>query len=334
MTRMNRPLFLLGALGVLASMARNPCRAADQLPGAPQLTPILISGADVYTVSGDVIRGGQVLFDEGRIVAVGKDVQVPSNTKHVDVTGKRVYPGLFAAGNDLGLVEVRSVRGSDDASETGTLNPNIRAEVAISPDSELIPVARANGVLLNLTLPEGSILPGSSAVLQLDGWTWQDLTLKAPAAIHVTWPSMTRPRARRVTQRQNAEETPKADEELRSLDQAFADARAYLAAKNSPKKPEHDARWEAMVPLLEGKIPLVVAADEVRQIRAAVAFAAREKVRLIVFGGYDAPLCADLLKTYDIPVIVNGIHRLPMRSDAPYDEPFTVPNRLREAGVK
>ena len=246
MTRMNRPLFLLGALGVLASMARNPCRAADQLPGAPQLTPILISGADVYTVSGDVIRGGQVLFDEGRIVAVGKDVQVPSNTKHVDVTGKRVYPGLFAAGNDLGLVEVRSVRGSDDASETGTLNPNIRAEVAINPDSELIPVARANGVLLNLTLPEGSILPGSSAVLQLDGWTWQDLTLKAPAAIHVTWPSMTRPRARRVTQRQNAEETPKADEELRSLDQAFADARAYLAAKNSPKKPEHDARWEAI----------------------------------------------------------------------------------------
>jgi imidazolonepropionase-like amidohydrolase len=226
------------------------------------------------------------------------------------------------------------VRGSDDVSETGTLNPNIRAEVAINPDSELIPVARANGVLLNLTLPEGSILPGSSAVLQLDGWTWQDLTLKAPAAIHVTWPSMTRPRARRVTQRQDAEETPKIDEQLRALDQAFADARAYVAAKNSPKKPEHDARWEAMVPLLEGKIPLVVAADEVRQIRAAVAFAAREKVRLIVFGGYDAPLCADLLKTYDIPVIVNGIHRLPLRADAPYDEPFTVPNRLREAGVK
>src|SRR6188474_2885514 len=119
---------LLGVLGVLASLAR-VCPAADQLPGAPQQAPILLSGGDIYTVSGDVVRGGQVLFDAGKIVAVGKDLPAPSNAKRVDVTGKRVYPGLFATGNDLGLVEVRSVRGTTDASETGDLNPNIRAEV-------------------------------------------------------------------------------------------------------------------------------------------------------------------------------------------------------------
>jgi imidazolonepropionase-like amidohydrolase len=171
--------------------------------------------------------------------------------------------------------------------------------------------------------------------MQLDGWTWQDMTVCAPAAVHVTWPRMGPQRQRRV-QRQGDEEqqTPRADEQLKGLDQAFADARAYLAAKQAQKKADHDARWEAMAPLLEGKVPLVVSADEVRQIRAAVAFARREKVKLVVLGGYDAPLCADLLKKYDVPVIVNGTHRLPLRPDSPYDEPFTVPNRLREAGVK
>jgi imidazolonepropionase-like amidohydrolase len=321
-------------LGVLTFISPS-AKGADQLPGEPQRAPVRLAGGDVYTVSGAVIPGGQVLFEGGKIVAVGKDVQAPSDVKRVDVSGKRVYPGLFAAANDLGLVEVRSVRGTDDAGETGQINPNIRAEVAVNPDSELIPVARANGVLLNLTVPEGTLLPGTSAVMQLDGWTWQDMTVCAPAAVHVTWPRMGPQRQRRV-QRQGDEEqqTPRADEQLKGLDQAFADARAYLAAKKAGKKIDHDARWEAMVPLLEGKVPLVVAADEVRQIRGAVAFAAREKVKAVILGGYDAPLCADLLKKYDVPVIVNGIHRLPLRPDSPYDEPFTVPARLREAGVK
>ena len=326
---------VLGVLGALGVLARNPAAAADQLPGQPQRAPILLAGGDVYTVSGDVIPGGQVLFDNGRIVAVGKDLQAPSDVKRIDVTGKRVYPGLFATGNDLGLVEVRSVRGTVDASETGTVNPNIRAEVAVNPDSELIPVARANGVLLNLTVPQGSLIPGTSAVMQLDGWTWQDMTLCAPAAMHVTWPRMGPQRStRRFQRRDDDEQTPRADEQLKALDQAFADARAYQAAKKAGRKIDHDARWEAMAPLLDGKVPIVIAADEVRAIRSAVAFAVREKVRPVILGGYDATRCADLLRKYDVPVIVNGVHRLPLRPDAPYDEPFTLPNRLREAGLK
>jgi imidazolonepropionase-like amidohydrolase len=345
MNQESKPIFFLGVLGVLAFLAlMQSVYAADQVPGEPQRQPILLVGGDVYTVSGDVIPKGQVLFDEGRIVAVGKDLPAPSNVKRVDVAGKRVYPGLFAAGNDLGLAEVRSVRGTIDAAEAGDINPNARAEVAVNPDSELIPVARANGVLLNLTVPEGTFVAGSSAVIQLDGWTWQDMTVKAPVAVHVTWPRMGRQRPRRFVQQDEEQARPE-DEQLRALDQAFADARAYLAAQKasaakgeaadqSGHKPGRDARWEAMAPLLEGKVPLAVAADDVRQIRAAVALANREKVKLVIFGGYDAPLCADLLKKYDVPVIVNGIFRLPMRPDAPYDEPFTVPERLRQAGVR
>lgn len=333
MTRMNLRPCVLGVVGVLA-FVNWPAGAADQLPGEPQRTPILLFGGDVYTVSGDVIPGGHVLFDDGKIVAVGKDLQAPSDVKRIDVTGKRVYPGLFATGNDLGLVEVRSVRGTVDAAETGTINPNIRAQVAVNPDSELIPVARANGVLLNLTVPQGTLLPGSSAVMQLDGWTWQDMTVRAPAAIHVTWPRMGPQRAGRVRRQTDETQTPRADEQFKALDQAFADARAYLAARKAQKKIDHDARWEAMAPLLDGRVPLVVAADDVRQIRAAIAFAVREKVKPVILGGYDAPLCVDLLRKYDVPVIVNGVHRLPLRPDAPYDEPFTLPSRLREAGLR
>ena len=336
-----------GVIGLALFAA--PARSSDEVPGAPQPAPLLLTGGDVYTVSGEIIAGGQVLFDRGKIVAVGKDVQAPSDVKRVDVSGKRVYPGLFAVANDLGLSEIRSVRGSLDAAETGDLNPNARAEVAINPDSELIPVARANGVLLNLTAPEGSVIPGTSAVIQLDGWTWEDLTVKAPVAVHLTWPRMV-PTTRSRRAREGPEEQAKRrDEQLKALDQAFADARAYLAARKAVKsasgdkdKAKHsgttraadfDARWEAMIPLLEGRVPLVVEADEARQIEAAVAFAAREKVKLVLFGGYDAPLCAELLKKHDVPVIVNGVHRLPLRPDAPYDEPFTLPERLRQSGL-
>jgi imidazolonepropionase-like amidohydrolase len=359
-----RLLLLLSAFATSFSVATH---AADQVPGAAQTTPVLLSGGDVHTVSGDVIPSGQVLFDKGKIVAVGKTVEAPADAKRVDVAGKRVYPGLFAVGNDLGLTEVRSVRGTLDAGETGEVNPNARVEVAVNPDSELIPVARANGVLLNLTAPEDALLAGTSAVLQLDGWTWEELTLKSPAAVHVTWPRMGRGRARREPG-QEEEQTRQRDEQLRKLDEAFAAARSYLAAKKarsgegngaarlaggngggnsagdgagggadatdaSHHAVDYDARWEAMVPLLEGKVPLVVAADEVRQIEAAVAFAAREKVRLIVFGGYDAPRCSELLKKHNVPVIVNGVHRLPQRNDAPFDEPFTLPHRLKSLGI-
>jgi imidazolonepropionase-like amidohydrolase len=340
---MNATKTLKHCLLVLAAFAP-AAYASDTIPAPPQDRPILLTGGDVYTVSGEVIRGGEVLFDKGKLVAVGRDVPAPSDVKRIDVSGKRVYPSLFAVGNDLGLTEVGSVRGTLDQEEVGSVNPNARAEVAVNPDSELIPVARANGVLLNLTAPEGSGLPGASAVMQLDGWTWEDLTLKAPAAVHLTWPRSGPTRVRRFTTLNDpAEQTRQRDEATRAFDKAFDDARAYLAAKKAAagessasgnsRKVDFDARWEAMAPLLEGKIPLIVTADEVRQIEAAVVFAARQKVKLIVFGGYDAPLCADLLKQHGVAVIVNGVHRLPIRQDGAYDEPFTLPERLRQAGI-
>ncbi|MBC8105385.1 MAG: amidohydrolase family protein [Anaerolineae bacterium] len=310
--------------------------ASDEIPGSPQKQPILLFGGDVYTMSGEVIRGGEVLFENGKIVAVGKDINgraSSASVQRIDCTGKRVYPALFNANSELGLIEIDAVRATRDQNEVGSVNPNVRAEVGVNPDSELIPVARSNGILLSVTAPGGGLISGTSAVLQLDGWTWEDMTLKSPVGMHVQWPRMAPARAwwMRDTERQ---QNQRRDEALKQISQTTADARAYQTAKQSNPQLDFDARWEAMIPLLEGKIPLIVEANDQLQIQSAVAFAAKEKLKLIIVGGYDAVLCADLLKKYDVPVIIDGVQRMPTRRGDDYDAAFTLPARLKEAGIR
>jgi imidazolonepropionase-like amidohydrolase len=285
-----------------------------------------------------------ILFRNGKIVAIGVDIPSSADAQRIDVTGKHVYPGFIDAATDIGLTEIGSLRATRDATEVGQVNPNARAEVAVNPDSELIPVARANGVLLAVSGPEGGILSGTSALLQLDGWTWEDMTVRAPLAMELSWPSMSPVRS--WWQRENErDQLRERDERLRQVKQTFDDARAYLAAKKAHGSAvgvdgargmhvSFDARWEAMIPLLEGKIPLAVNANDVQQIQAAVAFAQQEKVKLIIVGGADAPLCADLLKKYDVPVILTGTQRLPQRRGSAYDEQYALPARLKELGIR
>jgi imidazolonepropionase-like amidohydrolase len=311
--------------------------ASPEIPGAPQEAPIALVGATIYPVSGPAIQRGTLVFDAGRITAVGRKVRIPAGARRIDVRGRRVYPGLINAYSNLGLVEIGAVRATRDYSETGSVNPNVKAEVAVNPDSELIPVTRSGGVLLSLSAPTGGLISGTSAVIQLDGWTWEEMTLRAPVGMHVQWPGM-RPPAHWKASLSKPESTTSRDAALARLEQTFADARAYRIARTAggADAPDHplDARWEAMLPVLEGKLPLVVTADEIQQIQAAVAFAERQQVKLILLGGYDAPHCAALLKKHDVPVIVSEVHRLPRRRDEPYDAAYTLPERLRAAGVR
>ena len=324
---------LLVAVATCALAA--PVLASPEVPSAPQSKPIALVGGTVHPVSGPDIEKATVLFVDGKIAAVGVDVQLPEGAEKLDVTGKHVYPGLIDAYTDLGLIEIPSVRATVDKAETGTVNPNVRAQVAVNPDSELIPVVRSNGVLAVLTAPTGGLISGQSAVIALDGWTFEDMTVRAPIGMHVAWPRL-RPRLGFRTQ----DDTPasaKRDEALKALDEIFAQARAYQVSKAAatPERPiDLDVRAEAMLPVLDGKLPLIVHADELEQIQGAVAFAERQKVKLIILGGYDAAACADLLKRHDIPVIIGGVQRLPERASDAYDEPFTLPSRLRGAGIK
>ena len=315
-----------------------PLHAAVPTPAARQEHPIALVGGTVHTVSGAVIPGGTVLFDRGKITAVGTAPSLPAGTERIDVSGKEVYPGLFDPYSRIGLTEIDQVRATLDLQEVGNIAPNVRAQVAVNPESELIPVTRSGGVLVALTAPQAGLIGGTSAVLMLDGWTWEDMTLAAPVALHISWPTMTLDHTPSLPDSVHQKQLEARTKALRDLREAFDEARAYRTARRSgtslaPKHP-NDQRWEAMIPVLDGKLPVIVEADEIQQIEAAVGFAAQEKVRLILYGGYDAPKCAELLKRYDVPVIVSDTHRLPLRRGDPYDDPFTLPERLRQAGIR
>ncbi len=303
----------------------------------PQQQPIALVGATIHPVSGPAIEGGTILFDGGKIVAVGRDVPVPEGAERIDAAGKHIYPGLIDANTQVGLVEISSVRGTRDQTETGQINPNVKAEVAVNPDSELIPVGRSGGVLTVLTVPSGGLLTGLSACMQLDGWTWEDMCLKPGVGLHVNWPRM-QPVEAWWVEESASQQTESRDKALKSIRQAFDDARAYMAAKQADDdgkgpEPEYDARWEAMLPVLTGKTPVFVEADDVQQIQAALAFCAQQNVRQVIVGGYDAVECGMLLKKHAVPVVVGGVHRLPARRADAYDAAFTLPARLREAGI-
>lgn len=314
-------------VGFLVTVAASP-----EVPGPKQKQAIAIVGATVHPISGESIDGGIVLFDQGKIVAIGKDVEIPDGAQRIDASGKHVFPGLFDAHTDMGLVEINSIRATIDNGETGSMNPNVKSWVSVNPDSEVIPVTRSNGVLLALSAPSGGFVAGRSAVLQLDGWTYEDLTVRSEIGMHVNWPAM-RPSRRDVEQ--SAGEPQNRESPLKPLREFWDKAQAYQKARKADAgRHSVDARLEAMLPVLEQRLPLIVTADDLRQIQSAVAFTVEKKVRLILHGGYDAAECAPLLKQHDIPVIVSGTYRLPQRDSDPYDAAYTLPDRLRKAGVK
>ncbi|MBN8625619.1 MAG: amidohydrolase family protein [Planctomycetes bacterium] len=331
--------FLLASTVLVANTFLASFAAAnDAVPGAPQAGPIALVGATIHPVVGDDVANGVLVFDAGKITFVGTDEkQIPKNAKRVDLKGKHLYPGLFDADTEIGLVEIQAVRATVDDAEVGEVNPSARAVTAFNPDSELIPVTRSNGVLTAVTCPRGGLLCGLASVMRMDGWTWEEMSVRTDAAMIVEWPLLIPTQTARLEQsRVREEKRAKALEQMTNL---FASARAYQKLKQSRREqggppPDFDARWEAMLPVLEGKTPLHVRADDMRQIQSAVALARKEGVRLVIVGGYHAPECAELLRAEDVSVVVKGTHRLPRYRNDPYDTPFTVPTRLYKAGIK
>ena len=307
--------------------------ASPEVPGAKQTHPIALVGGTIHTVSGKTLTKATLLFDNGKITAVGTGFGLPQNCQVISIKGKHVFPGMLDAYTNMGLVEINAVRASRDENETGTFNPNVRAEVAVNPDSEIIPTTRSNGVLLCLTAPSGGTVSGRSAVLQLDGWTYEDLTIRSAAGLHINWPlmavvsdwSVTSSAKEQIASRENL---------LAKLEEQFTTARRYNNARQDNPDTLVDMKWESMRAVLAGDVPIIVNANNADQIQSAVAFAVRQKVRLIINGGYDAIYCAELLKKHNVPVILGGVYRTPKRSDDFYDLPYEIPAMLSRLGVQ
>jgi len=305
-------------------------RLADSSPA------VSILHATVHTMNGEVISDGTVSFRGGRIVEVGAGLPALSGAEVIDATGKQVYPGMIDANTALGLTEISSVAGSVDVAETGELNPNANTAIAVNPDSELIPVTRANGLTHVLTVPSGGLVSGSSTLVRLDGWTWEDLAAGSPAAMHVRWPSFNIRRSSRfgpVTSEEDQKKQRK--KRIEQVGDLFDDARAYAKARaaETDKRVEIDRRLEAMVPVVEGKVPVFIHAGEVRQLKSAIHWADEQGLRFAIVGSGDLWRVADLLAEKQVPVVLSGVLALPTREDEPYDVRYTEAMKLHEAGV-
>jgi len=319
-----------------------PLSAQSVIPNSPGRKPaVAIRNAAIYPVTSAPIANGTIVFANGVITAVGANVSVPAEATVIDGTGLSVYPGLIDSGTTIGLVEIDSVAGTVDTSELGALNPNARADVAVNPHSNLIPVTRVSGITNVIVSPEGGVVSGQSAIMQLAGWTNAEMTVKAPAAMVIRFPRLrTRP----------VDATPETDavrkerrsyqEELENLRTLFRDAQAYSkaatarAADKSVRRFDRDLILEALVPVVDGRVPVAIEANLARDIKPAIAFAEEFKLRMILVGAQDVARFIPELKQRDIPVILGPILTLPAREDDPYDLIYSNAAALHQAGIR
>jgi len=312
-----------------------------QVPAPPQSRPIAIVGATVHPVAADgpaTIADGHVLFVDGRITSVGpgRPAALPPDTQVIDATGLHVTPGLFASASQLGLVETLATVTTDDRSEFGPIRPEAVAVVAINPDTDLFPVARSAGILHALVMPTGGLVAGQPSVVRLDGWTNEDLAVVREAGLVVNWPLM-EPVVAWWSRRPAEEQQKRIRQELDGLERLAEDAKAYLdrldaAGPDDPPVP-HDLKLAAMRGAFRDGKPTFISCGSAAQAEAALAWAARHGLRPVIVGGSGLGEAIPALRRAGAPVIVRGTHRLPGRAYDRYDDPYTLPARLAEAGI-
>lgn len=302
-----------------------------------------IKNATLVTVTGATIKNGTLVIEGDKITALGPNVSIPSGAEVIDAEGLFVYPGMIDALTSLGLSEVGAVAATVDAYEIGTYNPHIKASVAINPHSVHIPISRFNGITSALVAPGGGVISGQSALINLNGWTPEEMVLKAPVAVHINFPRLPREDDRRGQRPSSAQETSKAkertEEQIKELRELFQKTKRYAATWDEYKKsqkppaPVKDLMLDALVPVVKRELPVIVSVNVEQDIKNAVEFVDTLDIRAIFQGVNDGWKVAALLKKHDIPVLVGPVLSSPGSKD-PYDARYANAGVLHRAGVK
>lgn len=311
------------------------------LPTPPHKGTMYIKNATIHVGNGTVINNGVIQIKDGKIEKVGTDIVIPQgDVKVIDVKGKQVYPGIILPVSNLGLVEISAIRASSDVREIGEMNPNVRSIVAYNTDSKVINTLRSQGVLMANIVPQGSFLAGSSSVVQLDAWNYQDAAVKTDGGMHLYMPSLM-PRADlsrfgggggRFGPQQSTSTDPVKEglnkiEELKSF---FTQAKAYFAEGTHK---ETNLKFEAVKGLFDKSQRLYVHGNTVRQMLVALDFVKQFNFDVVIVGGSDSWQIADLLKQHNVSVILGQMHSLPTAVDDDIDQPYKSAAALQKAGV-
>ncbi|MDX5422116.1 MAG: amidohydrolase family protein [Hymenobacteraceae bacterium] len=308
-----------------------PVFAQVPAPAQKQNKPVLLKGATLHVGNGTVVENAAVGFDKGKITYAGPQNGANlSGYEVVDVTGQHIYPGLIHTNSTLGLNEIESVRATIDWREVGDFNPNVRSIIAYNTDSDIIPTVRANGVLMTQLTPVGGTISGSSSIVQLDAWNWEDAIVKADEGIHLNWPNM-------LIQTGNSEYDARLKrmaegraQTITELGALMRDAAVYKAGKHD----NENLKLSSMTGLFDGSKKLYIHANYGKEIIEAVNFAKQHGVKdIVVVGARDAVAVADFLKANNVAVIYSGVHALPSRAEEDVDMPYKTPYLLHKAGI-
>ena len=304
-----------------------------------------ITGARIITVSGTPIENGTIVIQDGKIAAIGANVSVPGGAERIDGKGLSVFPGMIDAATNLGLAEITGgVPASVDVAETGMMNANAKAFLAVNPHSSHVNVTRVNGITTVLSMPTGGGITGQATVINLNGSTQTEMAIVPNLGLVINFPRIsTFGGFNPVTGPQTVEfndAVKRRDTQLDELKKVFRDTEAYARAKEAYAKDKTlpykatDLRLEAMIPYVRGERPVMFTAERERDIRGVIRFVEEMKLKGIVVGGQEAWRAADGLKKNNIAVIYTNIYNLPVRDDDAYDYLFEAPEKMRQAGVR
>lgn len=303
----------------------------DVYPAKEYKGLLFVTNGTVHIGNGQVLENATIEVSNGKIVRVGQNIPIPmDDVKVFNAAGKHVYPGLILPQSDIGLKEIGSgVRGSNDFRELGDINPNVRSLMAYNTASAMINVLKSNGILLVNTVPQGGTISGSSSVVQLDAWNWEDAAYKADGGIHLNIPSFVVPRFSRPARPQD-DPVKAALDKTEEVKDFFRQAKAYLAEEHHA---ETNLKFEAVRGLFEKKQKLFAHADKVKQMLVAIDIAKEFGFDLVIVGGDESWQLTSLLKENNVAIILNAQHSLPATEDEDIDQPFKTPALLQKAGV-
>jgi imidazolonepropionase-like amidohydrolase len=303
-------------------------------PAKKQEGPVYIINGTIHVGNGQVLTNTSIEIKDGKITAIGSNITPSAGATVADAKGKHVYPGLILAQSNLGLLEVSSVRATADAVEIGEYNPSVRSLVAYNTDSKVINTLKTNGITHANIVPQGGTISGSSSVVQLDAWNWEDAAYATDNGIHLNLPSLysrPNPYAAFMGTRE-----PQGDPVKRGLEQIEEIKQFLRAAKAYASESAHESRnlkFEAVQGLFSKKQKLYIHCDVVREILASIDFKTEFEFDIVLVGASESVQVADLLKKNDIPVILSQMHALPTLADDGVDLPYQTPALLQKAGV-
>lgn len=302
-------------------------------PAGPQETPLLLTGATAHLGNGQIIENAVIGFDKGKLTIVAKSGEAVNKSGYeiVDVTGKHIYPGFILPATDLGLAEVSSVRATLDNDETGLVNPNVRSIIAYNTDSELIPTLRFNGILIAQIRAFGGLISGTSSIVQLDAWNWEDAIFQADEGIYMNWPNRETRQFDFSTFTFKTSPNERYDQYIAELTEIFAESRNYRKGDYGNKV---NLKLEAMKGLLEGGKKLYINANDAKSIIESIKFAKNMGVeKVVLVGAGEAYMIKEFLKAEDIPVILGNVHSLPRKPDDDVDLPYRMAYLLHREGI-